>query len=116
MNLQTLGGNPRGKELRAENEQATVVYRFIGTRIYIRKNSPNAGAEVIAKLRAGGARVSEGKGWLEIDLFNGRRLITLGAVTIDLEETPEQEVAEILCDFYKGILEAGNMTVEVRDI
>ena len=47
-----------------------------------------------------GANISEGNGWYKIDLFPNKTFVKLGAVEFNLQETSDDDLEEILFNFY----------------
>ena len=82
----------------------SVHIRFIGKLIYMKFSNNNPQQEqLINQLRSKGVEIILGdKGWAQINIFKEESLIKLNDVEFDMNTISEEEVEQILYDFYKG--------------
>lgn len=94
------------KEIRF-NKQAPAgeikgILRIIGKIIYIKVNNWQYASQLIANLEAKGAKIDKSSrfGWIKIDMFKDNTLVKLGEEEFDVTEKLDEEIEQILADFY----------------
>ena len=78
-----------------------IVVRIIGRIIYFKFNNNQYSNQIISQLKEKGAKISLGKDWLQIDLFDNQEVVKFGEKEIVVNETSDEEFEVILSDFYK---------------
>ena len=89
-----------------------IVVRIIGRIIYFKFNNNQYSNQIISQLKEKGAKISLGKGWLQIDLFDNQEVVKLGEKEIVVNETSDEEFEVILSDFYKFQYAKANFKLE----
>lgn len=94
----------------------SVTIRFVGHDMYMKfsKGNPQAN-QMIEQMRMKGAEIEEGNGWYKINMFKGQTYVKLGEREFNVNETSDDEVEEILLNFYHDkYIEAKFIVKEVK--
>lgn len=92
-----------------------IILRLIGRLIYLKFNDNQYSNQIISQFEAKGARVKRGKGWIQINLFEGKDIVKLGEKEFNINETSEEEIEVILSDFYKFQYKKANFVLESEE-
>ncbi len=77
------------------------VLRIGGKFLYFRSNNNQYEVQIIAQMREKGAEiVKSATGWIRVDMFKANSLVKLGDKEFDANDTPPQEIEDILYNFY----------------
>lgn len=92
--------------------------RIQGKILYFKCNNNNYSAQMLNQMRARKAEIVEGDGWIRIDLFKNQESpeIILGDYKFNIEETPEEEIENILTKFYVTQYTKAKFQVNWREI
>lgn len=77
-----------------------IVVRFHGHLIFMKFNNNPQKNQMIANLRNKGAIITEGNGWLRINIFGDHEEVRLNGLVFNPKEKTEEELEQILFDFY----------------
>ena len=94
----------------------SVTLRFIGREIFMRfsENNPQT-IQMIEQMKKKGASIVQGNGWFRINLFPNQTFVKLGATEFNVQETPDEELEDILFNFYyDNYLKAKFIVKEVK--
>lgn len=77
------------------------ILRIGGRNLFFKANNNQYGDQVIAQLESRGAEIEKSiKGWVRVDMFRNQSLVRIGEKEFDVNETSDQEIEEILFNFY----------------
>jgi len=76
--------------------------RIIGKLLFFKFNNNQYSQQIIQQLKARGANIDSGKGWIKVDMFGDNEVVKLGGKEINMQKTSSEELEVILCDFYKA--------------
>lgn len=75
--------------------------RFLGKIIFMKFNDTNPQAnQMISQMKKKGAEITEASGWYRIDIFNENKFVKLGEEEFNVTEKTDEEIEQILLDFY----------------
>lgn len=103
-------------ELKAVQSNIVLLYRFIDKDIFIKANNPTAAAQVVANLKAKGAEIEMGKGWMRCNLFGKATYFKLGEEYIDLSIDRDSEIEAKLVNFFEEKLKQAKFSVERKEL
>jgi len=92
-----------------------IVIRIIGRLLYFKFNDNQYSQQIISQLKSKGAKVTIGRGWIQINLFEGQEVVKLGDNEIVVNETSDEEYEVILSDFYKFQYAKANFKLEKEE-
>lgn len=78
-----------------------ITLRILDKLLFFKWNDTTHAKQAIEYFRNKGVSIEEGKGWIKVDLFGNNENVILGDKEIDLMKTSQQELEQILCEFYK---------------
>lgn len=76
------------------------VLRVIGKYLFFKFNNNQYSQQIIQQMSHKGALITQGNGWLRIDIIKQNKLVKLGELFINLELDSEEEVENKLFQFY----------------
>ena len=92
------------KEMRfkqmTQQGQVDGVLRVIGKLIYFKFHQSAYGDKLISQMREKGAEIETGKGWVKVNMFKDKSFVKLGDEEFNINTTPDDDIEEILLNFY----------------
>jgi len=89
--------------------------RIIGQDIFLRFNQNNPQKnQMIEQLRQKGAEIIESENWIKVNIFRDNPYVRLGEVEFDVNDKSDEEVEQILANFFKMKYEQAKFKVEVK--
>ena len=78
-----------------------ITLRFHNREMFMKfsKNNPTVN-RMIEQMKMRGASIIQGNGWYRINLFPNQTLVKLGAVEFNVQETSDEDLEDILFNFY----------------
>ena len=77
------------------------ILRIIGKTLYFKFNNNQHANQVIENLKSKGAVIEHSKnGWIYVDMFKDKTMVKLGNKEFDVEEKSNEDVEQILYEFY----------------
>ena len=100
------------KQLNPKFGKITGVLRIRGKLLYFKFNNNQYAQQMVAQLQSKGAVIKIGKGWIEVSMFHNQEMIKLGEKEFDVTEKSDEEMEEILYDFYVAQFKKAKFEVE----
>ena len=88
------------------------VLRIIGKLLYFKFNNNQYAQQVVAQLQAKGAIINLGKGWIRVDMFRDLEEVRLGEKEFNTKKTSDEEIEELLHDFYINHFKKSGFKIE----
>jgi hypothetical protein len=88
-----------------------VILKFL----YFRYKDSAQNKQIIENFRSKGVKVWEGRGWIKIDLIGDNEVFKLGTNEYIVSELTDEEIEEILFNFYKTEYTKMGFFVEVKN-
>lgn len=76
------------------------VMRIIGKLVYLQVNNQEQLNQITFQLEKKGAKIIQGRGWVQIDMFNNNQFVKINNKEFDVNETTDEEVEGILFEFF----------------
>ena len=88
--------------------------RIIGKILYYKFNENQYSTQIIEQLKQKGAMITRAKGWIRIDMFIDKDKVKLNDKEFNINETPEEEIENILTEFYQNKYKTSGFQVEIK--
>ena len=76
------------------------VLRVIGRNLYFKYQDSIQTRQILENFRKKGVKVTEGRGWIRVDLIGDNQYFKLGEKEYNQVELTEEQIEEILYNFY----------------
>lgn len=91
------------------------ILRVIGSMLYFKFNNHQYSKQVIDQLKAKGAEIEKGRGWIRVNMFKDNEFVKLGDKEFNVKENTDEENEEILINFYVMHFRKSNFVVEEKE-
>ena len=89
--------------------------RILNRFLYFKYANNTQLKSIIENFRAKGIKVQEGLGWIKVDLIGDNEIFKLGSNEYNINEVTDEEIENILFNFYLEQYKKLNFIVEVKD-
>jgi len=100
------------KQVNPQHGKITGDLRIRGKLLYFKFNNNQYAQQMITQLQNKGAVIKIGKSWIEVSMFHNQEIVKLGEKEFDVTEKSDEEMEEILYDFYTTQFKKAKFEVE----